>query len=355
MVISLKKYLDLSPDELKKRLGPDAADLLTATVQSYRSALLNMGNCGAQACPPLGAELQRGLSRITERLSKDITPQLLQETDERVEQQLQQWGEHSSEYLKKKVDEIKEVLLLLTSTAEANAQRDQRYAAQFSSFTERLQKMARLEDLPSIRASLLQSAGDLKSCVQKMEQDGRESATLLKAEVVMYQTKLEEAEQRACRDALTGLDNRCSVESIMERRIAHERPFCVAMIDLNGFKQVNDQHGHPAGDDLLKQVATEMRSMARATDVVGRWGGDEFLVLLADCDLAQSQTFIERQRRWLFGEYTIQTGEEKLKVDVSAAVGLAEWKRGESMADLVARADTAMYKDKVAARKKARE
>jgi diguanylate cyclase (GGDEF)-like protein len=63
-----------------------------------------------------------------------------------------------------------------------------------------------------------------------------------------------------------------------------KRPFCVVMLDLNQFKQVNDIHGHGAGDSLLTQFAGELRTNIRASDIAGRWGGDEFILLL-DCDL----------------------------------------------------------------------
>ncbi len=59
-----------------------------------------------------------------------------------------------------------------------------------------------------------------------------------------------------------------------------EAPFCVAIIDIDEFKRVNDEHGHLVGDELLKQFAAEMRSVCRSTDTIGRWGGDEFILLL---------------------------------------------------------------------------
>ena len=79
------------------------------------------------------------------------------------------------------------------------------------------------------------------------------------------------------------------------------------MLDLNGFKQVNDTYGHEAGDDLLKQFSTELRSASRATDVVGRWGGDEFIVVL-DGNLTEAQSHVERMQKWVFGSYTLQIG-----------------------------------------------
>jgi diguanylate cyclase (GGDEF)-like protein len=174
----------------------------------------------------------------------------------------------------------------------------------------------------------------------------------LQTEVSTYETKLKEAEELASRDALTGLPNRRKVEERIEARIARGQAFCVVMLDLNGLKQVNDKHGHLAGDNLLQQFAQELRSGSRSTDMVGRWGGDEF-VLLMDGDAAGAQAQIERLQKWVFGEYTIRPGKGsgEVKVNVSAGVGVAQWQPGETAQAAIERADAAMYVQKQLTRK----
>ena len=113
----------------------------------------------------------------------------------------------------------------------------------------------------------------------------------------------------------------------MARRIAHSRVFSVILLDLNEFKQINDSHGHPVGDEV-KQFASELKSAFRSTDVVARWGGDEFVVVL-DCDIGEAKAQIERLSQWVFGEYTIRAGRNALKIKVDAAVGVAAWKPGK--------------------------
>ena len=196
----------------------------------------------------------------------------------------------------------------------------------------------------------MRGAKELKTCVDKMEQDGRESVAALRTQVSTYQTKLEESEQRASHDVLTGLDNRQGVETKLQRRIDARKPFCVVMLDLNGFKQVNDTYGHEAGDDLLKQFSTELRSASRATDAVGRWGGDEFIVIL-DGNIDEAHSHVERMQKWVFGSYTLHLGAEGPKVEMTAALGLVEWQTDETLKQVLARADTLMYKEKVEMRK----
>jgi diguanylate cyclase (GGDEF)-like protein len=101
-------------------------------------------------------------------------------------------------------------------------------------------------------------------------------------------------------DALTGLPNRRAWQEILEREITQARrsgrPFSIALLDLDRFKQYNDTHGHLAGDRLLVSATAAWRSALREPDVLARWGGDEFVLLLPDCDVHQTEALLNRIR-----------------------------------------------------------
>jgi len=117
------------------------------------------------------------------------------------------------------------------------------------------------------------------------------------------------------------------------------------VLDVNGFKLINDTYGHLAGDDLLRQFGSELKLAFRATDVVGRWGGDEFIVIMDDGP-QQATAQVERVARWVFGDYKIRCAEGTRKISVDAAVGLSAWQPGDTLRSLVDRADAAMYRSK---------
>jgi len=102
---------------------------------------------------------------------------------------------------------------------------------------------------------------------------------------------------------------------------------------------------------MLQQFARELKSASRSTDVIGRWGGDEFILVL-DCGLQEAEPQIERLREWVCGDYAIQSRGGRMKLKVNASIGLAERVPGETMKDLLARADVAMYARKAAGRSK---
>src|SRR5208337_1340318 len=137
-MITLKKYLELDPSKLSRQEEPPAEALLSAAVESYRSALAAMGDCGAQVCPAVGQELQQRLLELSEGMAKTLTPAMLRETEAKVEEQLQQWGGRTAEYFQQKAGEVKEMLLVMAQAAESVAERDQRHGKQFGEFTSRL-------------------------------------------------------------------------------------------------------------------------------------------------------------------------------------------------------------------------
>jgi diguanylate cyclase (GGDEF)-like protein len=151
---------------------------------------------------------------------------------------------------------------------------------------------------------------------------------------------------QASQDPLTGLANRRSVDSHLGLRSKGQTPFSVIYIDLNGFKRINDTYGHQAGDDLLKQVGGRLRLAFRSTDLVGRWGGDEF-VALVEATLPDAQIYISRIAGSFSKEFVISFGETEQQVRLGAAVGYATWQPGEPVSAVLQRADAAMYEQKL--------
>lgn len=154
----------------------------------------------------------------------------------------------------------------------------------------------------------------------------------------------DQLQMQASRDALTGLANRRTVEMQLDARVKRGEPFTAIYIDLNGFKKINDSYGHSAGDDLLRQVGSRLRSAFRPGDTIGRWGGDEF-VAFVDADQSEAQKQMTRVRESLAEHFLIEGGQRR--VAIGAAVGAATWKPNDTASELLHRADFAMYEEKL--------
>ena len=138
----------------------------------------------------------------------------------------------------------------------------------------------------------------------------------------------------ANRDALTGVLNRAGLMTITERPGVPEslaQPVSVVVLDLDGFKLLNDSQGHLAGDAMLVQVGRYLAQECRAGDIVARTGGDEFVMLLGSTTLERARGFVDR----------IQQG-----MPLDASFGVAPWQPGEAFDTAMAAADAAMYADK---------
>ena len=163
--------------------------------------------------------------------------------------------------------------------------------------------------------------------------------------------RAEELEKMAFMDGLTGVANRRFLELTLRSRLEEQRrygwPVGLLFLDVDHFKSFNDRHGHEVGDQVLKMVATTMTSCSRTFDTVGRWGGEEFIAIIANVDSAQLRTVAERYRQ-LIEHSGLELAGQLLKVTVSIGAALATG--DETSAKLLERADALMYRSKQSGR-----
>ena len=134
---------------------------------------------------------------------------------------------------------------------------------------------------------------------------------------------LDELRVLAAHDPLTGVRNPRGVAEQLSTWRAHcnrqRAPLTVAMLDINGFKQVNEEHSHETGDRVLRAVAEQLQACVRAEDVVGRWGGDEFVVLLPRADASTAVALVERVNSRLSGQQLLPDRAVSLRAGVAVA------------------------------------
>ena len=161
-----------------------------------------------------------------------------------------------------------------------------------------------------------------------------------------YLAVCEELRLQAARDSLTHLWNHGAILDRLEQEVSREQrqqlPLGVLMADLDFFKQINDTHGHAAGDEVLRRVAHAFKNLVRPYDAVGRYGGEEFLFVLPGCDRASTMGLAERLRE----EVARQKIGQNLQVTVSIGATALEGKHPISASALLHEADAALYKAK---------
>jgi diguanylate cyclase (GGDEF)-like protein len=157
-----------------------------------------------------------------------------------------------------------------------------------------------------------------------------------------------ELEHRATHDPLTGIYNRTKLEAFLEHEIARaqrsDAPLTLILFDVDLFKAVNDTYGHNVGDAILKRLVTVVTGRIRASDLLARWGGEEFVILLPDTT-AEGGRHLAESIRAAVAATTFEGPEQ-----VTISLGVAEHRPGEPQKELIKRVDDALYAAKGAGR-----
>ena len=165
--------------------------------------------------------------------------------------------------------------------------------------------------------------------------------------VTIRAKRFRELSQLMSKDSLTGLLNHINLKLFLEREVAsverHPAALSFAMIDIDFFKSINDNYGHPEGDRVIKTLARLLKSRLRECDIAGRYGGEEFAIVLKNTSLEDGVKVVESIKR-IFSDIQFKAGDSHYSATFSA--GIAQWKPKMTMSELIVAADEALYKAK---------
>jgi len=193
-----------------------------------------------------------------------------------------------------------------------------------------------------------QTVLELGSLVNERQRQAEEERDHLE---YLIQERTTELRLLATKDPLTGLLNRRHFFQLAEEECArcrrYDRPITVAMLDLDHFKKINDNHGHAIGDEALRLTAAAMRNELRQQDLICRYGGEEFVVLMPETDVQRGYEVQERIRAGI-AQIDLRDGDQGVPLRVS--IGMTQWHPPESIELAIERADANMYQAKSAGR-----
>jgi len=336
-MISLKRHLD----EIGHR------QQLTEELEiAYRQALQDIAQCLPSVSRALVQQTREQIKALCAQFENQPTPEILGQNRRELKKELREFAIQADLILETKDKQFKEILQSFAEAASTLAKQSQTNDGRLTGFTKNLENLISLEDLSELRNRLKAEVAELRRAVSEMHDASQMSVKQLRGELTRFQERLAVAEENARTDSLTGLRNRRSAEQALQAAVARGRLFSIVLMDLNGFKGVNDRWGHQAGDVVLKEFAGRLAVSVRSGDMVCRWGGDEFLVVLPDCGLAQASARAQEFRRACEGEYRLKQLERPVTLRLTMAQGVVEWQPGKSVQELLLRADERLYKEK---------
>ncbi len=221
------------------------------------------------------------------------------------------------------------------------------YQGQLELCAERIHQATRLQDITPLLEQVLSAtrAMALSSRVTRGElQDLRSRADARHAEIDALRQELERMSSMARHDPLTGSLNRKGFDEAMEREVARMQrqgqPLCVALLDLDDFKAINDRLGHTGGDQALVHLTEVTRQVLRPQDQLARYGGEEFVIILPDTEQGEAVQVVRRLQRELTTRYFLRDGERVL---ITFSAGVAQVQGESDHVDAIRRADQGMY------------
>ena len=259
--------------------------------------------------------------------------------------------EGSRTYHAEREKELTEVISILRDAAKLSVGNSSEFNSQILASSDRFLKISELENIRELRKRMNDEVNGLRRAVAEKQQKDEEAYTSLTRRVETLQAKLSEMEVEATVDPLTKVGNRRRFDSSLKRltQTAKENGTSVAlaMIDVDHFKKINDTHGHPIGDRVLVCVAQWLSRGVRQTDVVCRYGGEEFAILLPGASATEVEGRLKKLLMDISNscyEYDVLGRKEKVLFTVSC--GLADLDADETPEAFLGRADEALYEAK---------
>jgi diguanylate cyclase len=254
-----------------------------------------------------------------------------------------EWDRH----LKEREDELRDVIDLLMTGLQTISKDNTTFHTELTATNERIQGYCDLDDIREIKKRLANEVARLKETIKVKQQSEAAQISVLSDRVTTLQSKLQEAEQKAQTDGLTGLYNRASFDRKMTELIETAQGFVLVLLDIDNFKQINDTHGHQIGDRVIASAAQMLRESTRASDFVARYGGEEFAIIQPGSKIEHAlPRFAARLKEIAETTYEYRHLFRKQELSFTLSAGLTECVAGDTIESVVARADAALYQAK---------
>ncbi len=252
-------------------------------------------------------------------------------------------------YLLERETEIREVVEVLRQAVSTLTGDADSFSKRMLDSSARLAHLAEMEDVRQIKMLVAKEVSELtRIVVEKRNQEEVLYANMSKR-CDLLRDKLKQTKQEGLLDPLTHVGNRRSIDQEIMRvtQLPGEKSLILAILDIDDFKMINDVHGHQVGDQALVHVAEWVGAQIRSGDCFGRYGGDEFVVLLVNTTLAQAEMrFLQLLANIAQSQFEYAEGEEVRSVRLTLSCGMSELLLGDKPDDLMRRADKALYQAK---------
>ena len=344
----MRDFVELGLKRSRRSGTPTSHRDLLVAVDRLLGSLVDLASTLFEAEPGVTSTFVHRIDACRRILKNEESGRTMSEALDTAIRTIEHFLKSARRYVAARETELTEMIRILHEAATLMAGRSTSFTAELLATSERLQSFVQLSDIRELKHQLTAEVEALRRAVEEKQRRDAESSARLTERLAVLQTKLDRAEEEAALDPLTRVANRGSFDQTLLRMIdnarATRRPLSLAMIDVDDFKGINDAHGHPIGDRVLLCAAMWLGRGLRQSDVLARYGGDEFAIVFKEARLAEvdgrlTQILAEIAARSFEYEEEGQTR----TVRFTASAGAAELHASDDPEQLLKRADEALY------------
>lgn len=317
-----------------------------ASLGAFNKVLLALQRTAVAISGEENPVFEERLKSIRSELTPDPAAATITQTGEAVARELDEFAEQRTYVRDKKDWALKQVTGIVARIIAATAENGSVQVKELAELANRIDSVSRLESLSEVREQLVMRIEEIHSVADRVQLQAKAHAQAIEGELGRVKNRLAELEQISETDPVTGLGNRRMGENSIRAEIASKSPLSIILLDLDGFKAINDTYGHRQGDQVLQLMARELKKSVRESDVVCRWGGDEFVIVLRNATREVAEMKAAAIKRNAFGEFLVDGGGKVYRIRVSGSLGVAEYRSGEDAFEFLERADQLMYAEK---------
>jgi diguanylate cyclase len=242
-------------------------------------------------------------------------------------------------------NEMSTLIAIVREAVSAVATENKNLHVSLTQSTDRFAAVAQFNDIQQIKTQIVAEVSVLKRVIADRQKAWESSAALLSERVAVLERQLQSSRHEASLDPLTQIANRRTFDQTLRECMSPGRPgFVLAVLDIDGFKSINDEQGHAQGDRALVALAQTLKASVRSQDLVARLGGDEFALVISGLSLRQAEFRLKTVISALASTHFPGTADSSFTLTVSG--GVAEFSAGDTAASLIHRADEALYQAK---------
>ncbi len=291
---------------------------------------------------------KENLDQLADSFTSEMRTRKLAGLYRRQRKQIYAYITRQKDYLQARETELKDIIDLLSRAMAALDADNQVFNQTIYRQTEKIENLTHLDDIRKIKDALSEGVNQLQSEVRKKKTRDSQRLEKLSRRVSALNQELEATRRESLTDSLTGVHNRKALDGFMADMVDRCRrgrsSFSMLLLDIDDFKSFNDTYGHQVGDRVLVAVAQQCKAVVRRDDFVGRYGGEEFAVILPGASLRNARKRAEKLcRKIAAARYELRQADARHVINVTVSIGVSAFDRQDTVETVTARADKALY------------